>query len=255
MKNIHEHSTAAGRQSADSRERWSPHGRRGATGTMSVDAILAGAWLDNPAFDTRPVDTCAAYRALAREGMADRLFDAGTNDLAASLAQHPGIEHLAAVRITFNDCGENARLGAGDPPPANKRHVAQLCAELTLRKGNDPPRTMRVAADIAFIGDRAEDGFVLDQSSRITAADAANAAMEVFGAELELQAAIDCEEQPERHRHALEEEAVRILEGEQAAKLRRISNAVRRNIEPIMPAGRGAWIQIDADGGIDVGFR
>ncbi|MDE2906981.1 MAG: hypothetical protein OXQ28_12980 [Acidobacteriota bacterium] len=237
------------------RERWSPHGRRGATGTMSIDAILAGAWLDNPAFDTRPVDVCAAYRALAREGIADRLFDAGTNDLAASLARHPGIEHLAAVRITFNDRGETVRLGEGDPPPADKRHVAQLRAELTLRKGNDPPRTMHVAADIAFIGDRAEDGFVLEQSMRITAAEAANAAMEVFGDELELQAAANCEEQPERHRHALEEEAVRILEGNEAATLRRISNALRRNIEPIMPAGRSAWIEINADGGIDVGLR
>ena len=236
-------------------ERWSPHGRRGAAGTMGVDAILAGAWLDNLAYNTRPVDVCAAYRALAQEGMADRLFDAGTNDLAASLVQHAGIEHLAAVRITFNDRGESVRLGADDRPPADKRHVEQLYAELILRKGNDPPRTMRIATDIAFIGDRAEDGFVLGRSTRITAAEAANAAMEVFGDDLELEAAANCEEQPERHRHALEEEAVRILEGEEAATLLRISNAARRNIEPIMPAGRGAWIEINADGGIQVGFR
>lgn len=211
-------------------ERWSPHGNGDAAGARDAEMILVGGWLDDPAFDTRPVDVCAAYRALAREGMADRLFDAGTHDLAASLARHPGIEHLAAVRITFNDRGESVRLGEGDPPPADKRHVAQLHAELTLRKGNDPPRTMHVAADIAFIGDRAEDGFVLGQSMRITAAEAANAAMEVFGNELELQAAANCKEQPERHRHALEEEAVRILEGNEAATLRHISNAVRRNI-------------------------
>lgn len=237
------------------RERWSPHGRRGATGTMSVDAILAGAWLDNPAFDTRPVDVYAAYRALAREGMADRLFDAGTHDLVASLVWHPGIEHLAAVRITFNDHGESVRLGAGDPPPADKRHVAQLRAEVTLRKGNDPPRTMHVAADIAFIGDRAEDGFVLGRSTGTTIAEAVDSAWQVFGEDLEREGAENYEEQPERYRHALEEEAVRILKGNEAATLRRISNTVRRNIEPIMPAGRCAWIEINADGGIDVGLR
>ena len=242
-------------QNEQKRERWSPHSRRAGAAAMGADAILAGDWLYNAVFSTRHVDLCAAYRALTQEGMADRLFDAATDDLRASLGRQPRIEHLAAVRITFNNRGESVRLGAGDPPPADKRHVAQLCAELTLRKGDDPPRTMRVAADIAFIGDRAEDGFVLGQSMRITATEAADAAMEVFGDELELEAAINCEEQPERHRHALEEEAVRILEGNEAATLRRISNAARRNIEPIMPAGRGAWIEMDSSGGIQVGFR
>lgn len=237
------------------RERWSPHGRQDGAGTMDANAILAGAWLDNPAYNTRHMDVCAAYRALAREGIANRLFDAGTDDLAASLVRHPGIEHLAAVRITFNDHGESVKLGAGDPPPADKRHVEQLCAELTLRKGNDPPRTMRVTADIAFIGDRADDGFVLGRSTGITVTEAVDAAWQVFGEDLEREGAEYYEEQPERYRHALEEEAVRILDGNQAATLRRISNTVRRNIEPIMPAGRGAWIEINADGGTDVGFR
>ncbi|MYD88499.1 MAG: hypothetical protein F4137_15870 [Acidobacteria bacterium] len=236
-------------------ERWSPYGRRGAAGRMDNDAILVGDWLDKPAHDTRHVDLCAAYRALAQEGITDRLFRTGMNDLATSLAWYAHIEHLAAVHITFNDGGESVRLGAGGPPPAHKRLVEELWAELTLRKGNDPPRTMRVAADIAFIGERAEDGFVLGQSTGITAAEAANAAMEVFGYELELQAAANCEEKPQRDRHALEEEAVRIIEGNEAATLLRLSNAARRNIEPIMPAGRGVWIEIDAEGGINVGFR
>ena len=236
-------------------ERWSPHGRRGAAGTMGVDAILAGAWLDNLAYNTRPVDVCAAYRALAQEGMADRLFDAGTNDLAASLVQHAGIEHLAAVRITFNDRGESVRLGADDPPPADKRHVEQLYAELILRKGNDPPRTMRIATDIAFIGNLSTNGFILGKSMRISAQQAANAMMDVFGDEVQLELARDGEDQRGQMHDKFEEEAVRILEGNEAATLLRISNTARRNIEPIMPAGRGAWIEIDADGGIQVGFR
>ena len=237
------------------RERWSPHRRRGAAGTMDADAILAGGWLSNRVHNTREVDLYAAYRALAQEGMADRLFDAGTDDLGASLARHPHIEHLAGVRMTFSDCGTTTTLGHGEPPPADKRHVDQLCAELTLRKGGDPPRTMRVAADIAFIGDRAEDGFVLGRSTRITAEQAADATMGVFDAELELEAAANGEEQPGRPRDTIEEEAVRILEGNDAATLRRIHNITRRNVEPATPAGRGVWIEVDTDGRIQVGFR
>ena len=90
---------------------------------------------------------------------------------------------------------------------------------------------------------------------RITADQAADALMNVFGAELELAAAANSEGQPERLRDTIEEEAVRILEGADAATLRRIGNAAKRNIEPVMPAGRGAWIEIDAEGGIEVGFR
>ena len=209
----------------------------------------------NPAHATREVDLYAAYRTLAQEGMADRLFDAGTDDLAASLARHPHIEHLAGLRMTFSDNGATVALGHGEPPPADRRHVDQLCAELTLRKGSDPPRTMRVAADIACIGDRADDGFVLRRSTGITAEQAADAMMDVFGAELELEAAANGEEQPGRFRDTIEEEAVRILEGNDAATLRRLHKVAKRKIEPIVPAGRGAWIEIAADGGIDVGFR
>ena len=201
------------------------------------------------------MDLHAAYRALAQEGMADRLFDAGAGDLAASLARHPHVEHLAGVRMTFSDHGETVTLGAGNAPPADKRHVDQLCAEITLRKGSDPPRTMRVAADIGFIGERAEEGFVLARSTGISAEEAAGAMMDVFGDEVEIEAAANGEEQPERPRHAFEEEAVRILEGNDAATLRRISNAAKRNIEPVMPAGRGVWIEVGADGAIEVGFR
>ena len=242
-------------QDARLRERWSPHGRRGASGTMDADAILAGRWLANPVHATREVDLYAAYRALAQEGIADRLFDASTDDLAASLARHPHIEQLAGVRMTFNDNSATVTVGKGEPPPADRRHVDQLCAELTLRKGGDPPRTMRVAADIAFIGDRAEDGFVLGRSTGITAEQAADAVMDVFGDELELEAAANGEEQPGRLRDTIEEEAVRILEGNDAATLRRIRNTARRAIEPVMPAGRGAWIEVHADGRIDVGLR
>ena len=242
-------------QDAQQRERWSPHGRRGAAGTMRADAILAGVWLSHPVHATREIDLYAAYRALTQEGMADRLFEAGTGDLAASLARHPGIEHLAGVRMTYNAGGTTVTLGQGGPPPVDKRHVDQLYAELTLRKGGDPPRTMRVAADIACIGDQARDGFVLGRSSGITSEQATGAMMDIFEAELELEAAANGEEQPERLRDTIDEEAVRILEGEDAATLRRITNTARRTIEPIMPAGRGAWIEVDADGGIQVGFR
>jgi len=237
------------------RERWSPHGRRCGGGRMGANAILGGGWLTNPVHATREVDLYAAYRALAREGMADRLFEAGTGDLAASLARHPGIEHLAGVRMTYNACGTTVTLGQGEPPPADKRHVDQLYAELTLRKGGDPPRTMRVAADMAAVGDWARDGFVLGRSTGITSEQAADAMMEIFGAELELEAAANGEEQPGRLRDTIDEEAVRILEGEDAAALRRITNTARRTIEPIMPAGRGAWIEVDASGGIQAGFR
>ena len=48
---------------------------------------------------------------------------------------------------------------------------------------------------------------------------------------------------------------MRILEGNDAATLRRIRNAAKRNIEPVMPAGRGVWIEVGADGTIQVGFR
>ena len=114
------------------RQRWSPYGRRGAAGTVDANAILVGSWIDNPTHATRYVDLCAAYRALAQEGMADRLFDAGTTDLGASLAQQPHVEHLASVRITFNDRGKTAPLGEGEAPPADKRHVEQLwCARQT----------------------------------------------------------------------------------------------------------------------------
>lgn len=237
------------------RERSSPHGRRGAAGTMGADAILAGGWLSNPVHATREVDLCAAYRALAQDGMADRLFDADSDDLGASLARHPHIEHLAGVRITYSNAGTAVTLDSSEPPPADKRHVDQLYAELTLRKGGDPPRTMRVPADIAFIGDRADDGFVLGRSTRITAQQAADAMMNVFGGELELEAAANGEEQPGRLRDTIEEEAVRIIEGNDAATLRRISNTTRRNIEPVMPTGRGVWIEVNSDGGIQVGFR
>ena len=237
------------------RQRWSPYGRRGAAGTVDADAILVGGWIDNPTHATRYVDLCAAYRALAQEGMADRLFDAGTTDLGASLARQPHVEHLASVRITFNDRGETVTLGEGEAPPADRRHVEQLCAELTLRKGADPPRTMRVPADIAYIGDRADDGFVLRRSSGITADETADTVMEVFGDELEIEAAKNCEGEPERLRDTIEEEAVRILEGNDAATLRRIHNITRRRIEPVTPAGRGVWIEIDANGRIQVGFR
>jgi len=242
-------------QDTQLREHWSPHDRHGAAGTVGADAILAGGWLSNPVHATRDVDLYAAYRALAQEGMADRLFDAGTDDLAASLARHPHVEHLAAVRMTFSNCGTTVILSEGEPPPPDKRHVDQLCAELTLRKGGDPPRTMRVAADIAFIGDRADDGFVLGRSTRITAEQAADAMMDVFGAELELEAAANGEGQPCQLRDTTEEEAVRILEGNDATTLRRLHNAAKRNVEPIMPAGRGPWIEISADGEIQVGFR
>ena len=243
------------RRETELRERWSPHGRRGSAGTMGPDGILAGGWLSNAAHATREVDLYTTYRALAQEGMADRLFDAETDNLAASLARHPDIEHLGGVRMTYSDRGTGVTLGHCEPPPADKRHVDQLCAELTLRKGSDPPRTMRVAADIACIGDRPEDGFVLGRSMRITADQAADALMDVFGAELELAAAANGEGQPERLRDTIEEEAVRILEGNDAATLQRIRNAAKRNIEPVMPAGRGAWIEVDAEGGIQVGFR
>ena len=236
------------------RERSSPYGRRGGTGTMGADGILAGRWLDEPAHATRLVDQYAAYRALARENIADRLFDAGAADLGSSLAEHPEIEHLAGVRITFNDRGSTVTLGEDEAPPADRRHVEQLCAELTLRKGSDPPRTMRLPVDIAFIGDRADDGFVLARSSGITAAEAADTVMDVFGAELELEAAMHGEQQPERLRDTIEEEAVRILEGDDAATLRRIQNITRRRIEAIRPAGRGVWIDVDADGRILTGF-
>ena len=242
-------------ENRDTRERWSPFGRRGGAGAMGADAILAGGWLDNPAHATREVDLYAAYRPLAREGMADRLFDAGTADLGASLARHPHVEHLAGVRITFNDRGATVTLGEGEAPPADRRHVDQLWAVLNLRKGSDPPRTMRLPADIAFIGDRADDGFVLGRSSGITADETADTVMEVFGAELQLEAATNCEGEPERLRDTIEEEAVRILEGNDAANLRRIHNITRRRIEPVIPAGRGVWIEINAEGGIVVGFR
>ena len=236
------------------RQRWSPYGRRGAAGTMGADAILVGGWIDNPAHATRYVDLCAAYRALAQEGMADRLFDAGT-DLDASLTRHPHIEHLASVRIMFNDHGTTVTLGEDEPPPPGKRHVEQLYAVLTLRKGSDPPRTMRVPADIAFLGDRSEDGFVLARSSRITPEQATDAVMDIFGAEIEIEAAANGEEEPERPRDTIEEEAVRILEDEDAATLRRIHNITRRRIKPIMPAERGVWIEVDADGHIQARFR
>ena len=245
---------AIGDEKEHQRKRWSPHGRRGATGTMDANAILAGGWLRTPAHATRKVDMCAAYRALGQANMADRLFEAGTCDLGTSLEEHPHIEHLASVRMTFNDRGTTVTLGEGEAPPADSRQVDQLCAELTLRKGSDPPRTMRVAADIAFIGDRAGDGFVLGRSTDITADKAADIAMDVFGFELELEAAKNREE-PERLRDTIEEEAVRILEGNDAATLQRIHNITRRKIEPVAPAGRGVWIEIDADGRIQVGFR
>ena len=235
--------------------RWSPHGPRGAAEATEPDTILAGGWLANPVHATREVDLCAAYRALAQEGMADRLVDAGTSDLGASLERHPHVEHLAGARITFSDLGTTVVLGDGKKVPADKRHVHQLCAELTLRKGDDPPRTMRVAADIGFIGDRAEDGFVLGRSTRISAEDAAEAMMDVFGVELEIEAAANCDDDPGRLRDAIEEEAVRILEGNDAATLRRIHNTTRRKIQPIVPTERGAWIEVHADGEIQVGFR
>jgi hypothetical protein len=239
------------------RERWSPHGRRGAAGTMGNDAILVGGWLSHPAHATREVDLYTAYRALARENMAERLFDADTDDLAFSLKTHPDIEHLAGVRITFNDRGTTRTLGEGDEPPPDRRHVGQLSAELTLRKGNDPPRTMRVPADIGFIRDDDDTWkhLVLGRSSGITAAKAADTVMELFGATLHLEAAANCEEEPERLRDTIEEEAVRILEGDDAAALRRIHNIARRNIGPAIPAGRGARIEIDTDGRIRAGFR
>ena len=56
-------------------------------------------------------------------------------------------------------------------------------------------------------------------------------------------------------RDTIEEEAVRILEGNHAATLQRIHNITRRKIEPVTPAGCGVWIEIDADGRIQVGFR
>ena len=193
---------------------------------------------------------CTAYRALAQKNMADRLFEAGTCDLDASLEEHPHIEHLASVRMTFNDRGTTVTLGEGEAPPADSRQVDRLCAELTLRKGSDPPRTMRVATDIAFIGERAGDGFVLGRSTDITADKAPDIAMDVFGAELELEAAKNGEE-PERLRDTIEEEAVR----NDAATLQRIHNITRRKIEPVAPAGRRVWIEIGADGRIQVGFR
>ncbi|MCY4636498.1 MAG: hypothetical protein OXG04_18675 [Acidobacteria bacterium] len=237
------------------RQRWSPYGRRGAAGTMGADAILVGGWIDNPAHATRYVDLCAAYRALAQEGMADRLFDAGTADLGASLARQPQVEHMAGVRMTFSDRGTTVTLGEDEPPAPGKRHVEQLYTVLTLRKGSDPARTMRVPADIAFLGDQSEDGFVLARSSRITPEQATDAVMDIFGAEIELETAANGEEEPGRPRDTIEEEAVRILEDEDAATLRRIHNITRRRIKPIMPAERGVWIEVDADGHIQARFR
>lgn len=236
-------------------ERWSPHGRRGGAATIQADAILAGHWLSNPVHATRQVDLHAAYRALAHEGMADRLFDAGPGDLVNNLGRRPHIEHLAGVRITYNNCGTTVTLGHGEPPPADERHVDQLCAEIVLRKGNDPPRTMRVPADIACISDRAEDGFVLGRSSGITAEEATEAMLNVFDTTSGINAAGEDERDRKALRDSIEEEAVRILEGESAATLRRIHNAAKRCIEPVMPAGRGAWIEVDTDGRIQVGFR
>ena len=115
-------------RNAQLRERWSPHGRRGATGTMGADAILAGSWLSNPAHGTREVDLYAAYRALAQEGMADRLFEAGTGDLAASLARHPHVEHLAGVRMTFSDLGATVVLRDGEAPPRDTSATSTSCA-------------------------------------------------------------------------------------------------------------------------------
>ena len=236
-------------------ERWSPHGRHSGSGTMEPDAILAGRWLSNPVHATREVDLHAAYRALAHEGMADRLFDAGPGDLVNNLGRRPHIEHLAGVRITYNNHGTTVTLGHGEPPPADKRHVDQLCAEIVLRKGHDPPRTMRVPADIAWISDRAEDGFVLGRSSGITAEEATEATLNVFDTNIDLDGAGEDEKDRKPLRDTIEEEAVRILEGEIAATLRRIHNAAKRCIEPVMPAGRGVWIEVDTDGRIQVGFR
>ena len=114
---------------------------------------------------------------------------------------------------------------------------------------------MRVPADIAYIGDRADDGFVLGRSSGITAEETADTVMEVFGAKLKIEAAKNCEDEPERLRDTIEQEAVRILEGNDAATLRRIHNITRRRIEPVTPADRGVWIEIDANGRIQAGFR
>jgi len=48
---------------------------------------------------------------------------------------------------------------------------------------------------------------------------------------------------------------VRILEGNDAATLRRIHNITHQRIQPVMPADRGVWIEINANGRIQAGFR
>ena len=236
-------------------EHWSPHGRHSGTEAMGPDGILAGRWLENPVHATREVDLHAAYRALAHEDMAHRLFDAGTGNLATNLKRRAHIEHLVGVRMTYNNCGTTVTLGHGEPPPTDKRYVDQLCAEIILRKGNDPPRTMRVPADIAYISDRAEDGFVLGRSTGITGEEATDAMLNVFDTAIGDDGAGEDERDRKPLRDSIEEEAVRILEGENAATLRRIHNAAKRCIEPIMPAGCGAWIEVDANGRIQVGLR
>lgn len=242
-------------QNHEQHELWCPHTQRDVKAELGPDAIFAGSWLDKPAHATRYVDLCAAYRALSQANMGDRLFDAQTYDLADNLKRYPHIEHLTGVRMTYTDNGSTIVLGEGANPPLDKRHVEQLCAQITLRKGEDPPRSMRVPADIAFLGAMVEDGFVLGRGTDIIPDDAAHVVMEVFGAEIEMNAAMHGEGHPERPRNAAEEEAVRILHGKDDAVLRRVHNIARAQIEPVIPAERGVWIRIDSNGHVEVGFQ
>ena len=200
--------------------------------------------------------------------MADRLFDAGTADLGAPAS--PDIHTSSTWRrsASVNDRGTTVTLGESEAPPADRRHVNQSVRGTDAAQGRRPPGTNEKplqtrsrsrpnsAADDAG-GDRhrvhrrsADDGFVLRRNTGVTADQTA-----------------DRNERTRRRVRSRSREERRGRtrapaphdRGGSRAHPRRRHPARRprhpRKIVPVTPAGRGVWIEIDADGRTRVGFR
>ena len=229
--------------------------------SVGVDALVM-------TFDPEPQDAQAFHRAAERAGIAGRLFEGDTRfegyawyDALARLTNvatditEGGVTHpLDALRAADGEAS-GATTAPGVPDTLVRPDAIHM--HLHILRGDGPPETMTIPADLAFVGEGwtwvAEAQPLVTRESNLTPVQLMQLLRASFFSPSDDAESDSYETQKTRFEDDAMHIAVKLLASEEEAQKHTIAEAVLREIFWVMPRDREVSITV-ANGRVSVAF-
>ena len=220
------------------------------------------------AFDPEPQDAQAFYRAAERAGITDTFFEGDTRfegygwydalarltNVATDITEGDVTHPLDALRVADGK-SSSATTVPGVPDTLVRPDAIHM--HLRIQRGDGPPETMTIPADLAFVGEGwtwiAEAQPLVTRESNLTPVQLMQLLRASFFSPSDDAESDSYETQKTRFEDDAMHIAVKLLASEEEAQKHTIAEAVLREIFWVMPRDREVSITV-ANGRVSVAF-